>query len=96
MFKEQVAAGIDLLDKEYPGWRDKINRETLNLRRPSLCVLGCLFPGLCFDDALEILGLNEGNSGEYGFDIPLDYRPIGGFNTSECYKELTDCWLQAL
>ena len=37
---EAVARGIKWLDVKIPGWRDKINPESLNLRYPCDCVLG--------------------------------------------------------
>lgn len=37
---ELAARGAAFLDEKDPGWRDRINRETLNLREPCHCVVG--------------------------------------------------------
>jgi len=43
MFEEQIALGAALLDVEKPGWRDKIDVETLDMSNTWCCVLGQTF-----------------------------------------------------
>lgn len=40
---ERVAAGIQLLDDNVEGWRDKINLETFNIQNTRNCILGQIF-----------------------------------------------------
>jgi hypothetical protein len=60
---ERVSAGIALLDEKAPGWRDKINLATLNIRNTRECILGQVFKTgedswqSGYDAGCEILGL---------------------------------------
>lgn len=42
-FKKEVAAGIALLDKEIPEWRDRINWDSLDMHSCTSCILGQVF-----------------------------------------------------
>ena len=48
---ESVKHGVEFLDKHNPGWREKINRETLDLLQADCCILGQLYGN--FWDALR-------------------------------------------
>jgi hypothetical protein len=41
-FTEEIDAGVELLNREAPGWYKSINATTLNLEMPNSCVLGQL------------------------------------------------------
>lgn len=98
MFKEYVKRGVDLLDREIPNWRDKIDVEILNLRNTKKCIIGQLYPDNTFDDALEFIGIDWRIAGEYGFDVPLDIeieKPLC-YNIEAVYNELTLEWKKYL
>lgn len=40
---ERVARGVAFLDRTQPGWWDRINLLTFDIRRPCACVLGQVF-----------------------------------------------------
>lgn len=62
-FTAKVNAGIALLDREQPGWREKIDLDTLDLASCSVCVLGQVFGD--YDDGIDALGVS---GYDYGFN----------------------------
>jgi hypothetical protein len=84
---EKAAKGAALLDKRLPGWRDKVEPETLQLRWCSSCVLGQLFGA--YDRGIELLGLNDQEAREYGFYA-------GGATRPTTWERLTIAWRKLL
>lgn len=59
-----VARGVALLDAKRPGWERDIHIDTLDLRSPSLCILGQLHDGHYSDGCTKLeIGIME----PYGF-----------------------------
>lgn len=54
-FKIEVDRGVALLDKHNPGWREKIDREKLDLNDFWNCILGQLY-GVMDDGMNELFG----------------------------------------
>jgi hypothetical protein len=85
---------MSFLDERVPGWRERINTETLELSQDCDCVAGQLNGS--FDIFQELHGLNVAQSEQLGFYVKWrgpahDYRP-----TSERYAALTEAWKRAL
>lgn len=77
----RVQAGIELLDANAPGWRDKVNPATLDMQSSWRCVLGQVYGSL--GEGSSLLGEAIGR-----FELPTY-----GFNTSgESFEDLTDEW----
>jgi hypothetical protein len=86
---ERVARGAALLDARVPGWVDKVNEDTLNIRSMGDCVLGQVFGAYWI--GVKALGLKEGF-----FDTPAGE---GGFNllyTITEYPLLTEEWRRVI
>lgn len=64
--KLRVRAGMALLDKERPDWRDAINLDELDLQHCEKCILGQVFSN--FMAGCRILGIT-GKANSYGFDV---------------------------
>ena len=63
---ERVAAGVKLLDKKSPGWRERVSVNDLSVRSTYNCVLGQAFGH--YGRGLKALGLDYISSGRpYGF-----------------------------
>lgn len=84
---DEIKAGMELLDREMPGWREKINPNLLNLGHCKQCILGQLFRR--FDIGVDLLGVRPEL---YGFEV----YPILGSGIDEKYKQLTAAWRAAL
>ena len=87
-----------MLDREHPGWANKINTRALDLGDGCFCILGQLegsFVGalerrgwpLFADSNACVLGLYLTPDEALGFDIVGD---------DEDYTELQDAWLEAI
>jgi hypothetical protein len=81
-FTAQVNAGIKLLDEQQPGWRDKIDLETLNLGSCSVCVLGQIF--------------GDYEEGTIELDIEDDPYQYGFNALNGGMEQLTQAWKDAL
>jgi hypothetical protein len=66
--QERVERGVALLDAHYPGWRDKIWADGLEMDTCSNCVLGQLYD-CSFINGLRTLEINSGYAWCYGFDL---------------------------
>jgi hypothetical protein len=55
----RVAQGVALLDQVRPGWVDRIDLETLNIRNPYKCVLGQVFGNYWYAIDRFSIGLGE-------------------------------------
>lgn len=85
--QERVQRGAALLDEKLPGWRSKIDVDTLDIANPYNCIAGQL--GGPYQDGyvtLRRLGLTYWHEGkEYGFE-----------DRAENYSALTEAWKQEL
>lgn len=86
---DRVRAGVDLLDREAPGWVDHIDLDALDISSEFWCVLGQLFDDRRSDgytEGLDELGI-EGKANLYGF--------CGAFVGDEAHEDerrLTYAW----
>lgn len=97
ILEPRVDKGIAFLDEKVPGWRDKINRETLEVYSPCSCIIGQLYSGH-YCQGLTQLGIPaEGQHAEeyLGFDIECDQGPIS-LHRSHGYAVLTQIWKDKL
>lgn len=83
----RVQRGMALLDVEYPGWREMIDLDKLNMGSTRNCTLGQLYGD--FDDGLHALYLSRGTV--FGFDAPSCWDMV-----MYTYGELTATWKAAL
>ena len=102
MFSEQIAAGIKWLNQIRPQWFDKVNLDTLNLGKCSLCVLGQLFGDepevetefmytAGFGYAQARLGLTDRICQSLGFAVDHSLP-----NSELRYEILTNEWKEAI
>lgn len=105
--REAAARGAALLDEKDPGWRDRIDRDELDLRLPCGCIIGQDF-GQRFCEApedlsgdlddpyvfgLHVLGLNYEDEATYGFVAPS----LFGTNPNDAsWDELQEAWVEIL
>ncbi len=80
-WSEEIARGMEFLDRKSPGWEDKIDPLTIELHDPSVCICGQVFAGH-FDEGVKLLAaeLNSdrdtvfnGQTCDYGFNIHTEY-----------------------
>ena len=76
-----VAAGAKLLDTVHPGWRAKVDPDTLDMAWFAHCVLGQLYG--TYGKGLSAIGYP--NPEEHGF-----------YTTSRPYDALTKLWLEEI
>jgi hypothetical protein len=75
-YSKQVDKGVALLDSIYPGWKEKIDLDRLEMAISDRCILGQLY-----GDFYKIKIINPE---EYGFSCYL--------TKNHCYFDLTDEW----
>lgn len=92
-YTRNVAAGIDYLDMTEPGWRDRINWESLNLESHCNCILGQLYGD--YYGATQKLDMDIHEAAERGFNVSIGFL----FETDhdmdaleDAYTELTKEW----
>lgn len=80
--KERVQAGAELLDREEPGWEQRIDVRELDLQDACRCILGQLYGD--YDDGIALIHLPDEDS--LGFDF--------GFNSTMTpqFRTLTRAW----
>lgn len=85
--QEQVRRGSEWLDENHPGWEDKIDLTTLDLKYCSRCILGQLY-GLDEDPFRywDILRENQIEEDELGFSVHGDRDDDG------LWPALTEAW----
>jgi hypothetical protein len=83
MFEENVKRGMEFLDKVSPGWRERINTESLNIASSRNCILGQIYGS--YDDALSLYPGLMLLSRELGFNASIPDCPV-----------LTEAWELAL
>lgn len=86
LIADRVVRGVALLDAETPGWRERIDLETLDLGNVHLCVLGQGFGH--YLTGLDALGIEADEQSR-------DH----GFTASSCTYDsavLTSFWKEAI
>lgn len=86
VYEDDVLRGVELLDEEAPGWRDKIDLPSLHLMNCNSCVLGQVFGD--FETGCNELGLTWYEAKEYGFVLDSD--------APHRYAWLTRTWRKVL
>lgn len=96
---ERVARGIDLLDREVPGWLDRIDVDALDVAHPRRCP-AAQATGLGYAHAVRVLGLDERTlvslaSAWHGFNaIPVSHTRMRDWPDER--RQLTDEWRRAI
>lgn len=86
--KAEVEKGIKLLDEKVPGWRERIDPDSLDMSDCFQCILGQLFGS--FSDGSKKLGFVWlGNTEDFGFEVKQRFAPLP-------YDELTNLWKKEL
>lgn len=98
--RAKVLNGVATLDDFFGSreWVKAIDPETLDISRGDRCVLGQAFGPSPFGDVgyffgVQVLGLNDGEAIERGFDVAPDEK---GRIDLEHYRDLNDEWRQWL
>lgn len=96
LLRNNVQAGIKLLDEKRPGWRDSVSIPRIDLALNSDCVLGQLYRS--YKIGIHKLGLDHFN--DYGFNYPhsIDMKSDDGYGTYRQAAEryLTKQWKEQL
>lgn len=89
--RERVVRGAALLDAKQPGWREKVDPETLQMRSECGCVLGQVF-GEYVDGLLQVFTRKmDQPQWRYGFNV--QWSP----NRHQAdFDRLQDAWLELL
>lgn len=108
-FKECIERGIALLDKEIPGWLDKIAIDTIDLERECSCILGQSFTECVrysgYEKGCSCLGVRAWNepliddvnsSAHYGFFIPDEVNEDHGIVGGLTWQKGTSLWKSRL
>lgn len=64
---DRVQAGVALLDREVPGWDERVDLDALMIADRFRCVLGQVFGS--YDVGLSSLDWGEDDDEAYGFDV---------------------------
>lgn len=94
MFEKEVDTGIALLHERHPGWYHRIDLNSLEIARPSDCVLGQLYRSSFFD-ALIDLGFIGRVGSDYVFNLVNGCNPLQhGFaaDLNDTFGNLTNTW----
>lgn len=106
---EAVSRGAEVLDRTYPNWWLRIDRDRLDLARSVDCIAGQLGATLGpefregwrsgYIALLRLLGLADRMPEvevDYGFDVPDWAWDSGGEVQDACYQALREAWLSAI
>lgn len=89
-YEVNVDRGCVLLDRDMPDWRNRVDRDILNMKLNDSCILGQLFGGYLKGlDKLGIPGYTTDDA-DCGFDVPKEDI------SDEAYEKLTDEWKRRL
>jgi hypothetical protein len=84
---ERVAKGAALLDREEPGWEQRIDLETLALDDPCKCILGQLFSQTDDEKGAYFVGLDT-----FGITGNGDYLGFGATSRQRGWSRLDQAW----
>lgn len=95
----RVAAGVAFLDRQVPGWVDRIDVDNLNVASPVNCVLGQLY-GM-YSSGISALGLDQDQAAALGFQVEVTGDSFSDFvralvASAEEYPALTDEWRRVI
>lgn len=97
-YAARVQRGAALLDEKWPTWAQDIDLEKLDIQSGRNCVTAQFaqreLGGTYWFDALDHLGLTEGDDGSYishGFNAE-SYREERPYDQDEAYTELNTLW----
>lgn len=82
--EDRVARGVEILDREEPGWVNHLNTDTLDISSLENCVLGQLYGS--YGEGREALGIPLFCEDVYGFD---------GYSSGDV-RSLTHEWLRVI
>lgn len=88
MFEQQIAAGMQWLDRHVPGWEQRIDVNRLGLHDCERCVIGQL-----------VGNYKEWIGGYHQTSLPTVTKAMAvnlGFNTTINYHQLTNEWKSAI
>lgn len=84
-YRKYIAAGIQLLDSQRPGWKNRINWSALNLQIADTCFVGQLHDG-DYITGLLALGIPPRDAWQYGFEA------LGHLYDDNDWAMLTRLW----
>jgi hypothetical protein len=88
--RERVRTGIKYLNKNYPGWRNKIDTRNLNMESCSMCIMGQVAGDYHSD---ETISYNPRFAVKNGFNAPSNL----GWEQEETYfNRLARAWTNEL
>ncbi len=88
--RERVERGAKLLDAKQPGWREKVDPETLEIRSECGCVLGQVF-GEYLEGLIQLFTQMDQRSWRYGFNVQWSPK-----RSDADFARLQDAWLEQL
>ncbi len=86
---DAVARGVALLDEKVPGWRERIDIETLDIESPQRCIVGQPCGG--YETAMRRFGLEP-----YGRGVGAHYGFLSPDNLDWQDQRLEDAWREAI
>lgn len=87
--RARVRAGAALLDKEEPGWADKINLSTFDITDTMHCVLGQVYNDRTtrYEPSGFAVGYDLHELGEYDRRFEMDRTTLLGFDANQNAEE---------
>lgn len=91
-----ISAGLAFMDQQYPGWRSRVNPDTLDIGDACNCVLAQA-TGRDYNEVVHEIGLRPMAAAELGIYV-IDNSPGRGYSpeTRAAYRQLTGAWRREL
>lgn len=89
---QRVENGCAFLDEHVPGWRSRVDLQSLDASDCWSCVLGQIFGD--FDDAVRLFALSDQQQYRLGFISGL--KEVSATATEKRYQPLIAAWKDAL
>ena len=100
-YESEIAAGMDLLDDEYPGWENQVDWEKLDQGQDEWtnndcgCVLVHVFGS--YVSGMDHLCLDDNDVVALGFDIKIDIKKLNPLSPNfREYGTLTSQWKESV
>lgn len=91
----RVAAGVAFLDRQVPGWVDRIDVDNLDVACSVNCVLGQLYGG--YSSGTHALGLDQDQAAALGFQVEVNGDGFKDLIAAIMeYPALTDEWRRVI